>query len=267
MRSRRQATLTVSRRSSTHLTGPELEEDTRDFVDVSFREDAADTVEEERPRWSREGAFSEPALIGQDDPADELRMVPIRKPEGSPRPKTPCFRTVDDLTGEVPMFVGTPASRLPPERRRVIRSLPESDLGFSFFLFFFMAVGCLCFFVCCIGCVGSFSMGFPFAQLVNRATERMERIARRVMEPVVVLGSARRGGSCLSSATGLDMVETRKASLRNSESWRGDSDAEADRTCAGRSAVSEEAPRTRRESRELKRARDANISEGASADG
>ena len=47
MRSRRQATLTVSRRSSTHFTGAELEDD---FVDVGFKEEAADAVEEERPR-------------------------------------------------------------------------------------------------------------------------------------------------------------------------------------------------------------------------
>jgi hypothetical protein len=40
----------VSRRSSTRLTGAELEEETRDFVDVGFKEEAADTVEEERPR-------------------------------------------------------------------------------------------------------------------------------------------------------------------------------------------------------------------------
>lgn len=95
----------------------------------------------------------------------------------------------------------------------------------------------------------------------------MERIARRAMEPVVVLGGARRGGSCVSSATGQDMVETWEASLRKSEFWRGDSSAEADRTCAGRSPVLDEAPRARRESRELKRARDANVSEGQSADG
>lgn len=113
----------------------------------------------------------------------------------------------------------------------------------------------------------SFSVGLPFAQLVNRATERMERIARRAMEPVVVLGGARRGGSCVSSATGQDMVGTWEASLGKSESWRGDSSAEADRTCAGRSPVLEEAPRTRRESRELKRTRDVNVSEGASAGG
>ena len=110
-------------------------------------------------------------------------------------------------------------------------------------------------------------MGFPFAQLVNRATERMERIARRAMEPVVVLGGARRGGSCVSSGTRQDMVGTWEASLRKSESWRGDSSAEADRTCAGRSAVLEEAPRITREPKELKRPRDAKVSEGASAGG
>lgn len=92
----------------------------------------------------------------------------------------------------------------------------------------------------------------------------MERMARRAMEPVAVLGGARRGGSPVSSVTGQYMVGTWEASLRKSESWRGDSDAEADRTCAGRSAVVEEAPRMTREPRELKRAR---VSERASAGG
>ena len=111
--------------------------------------------------------------------------------------------------------------------------------------------------------MASFSVGFPLAQLANRATERMERIARMAMEPVVVLGGARRGGLCISSGTGQDTVGTWDATLRKSESWRGDSDAEADRTCAGRSGVLEGRPKMTRESRELKRARDAKVSEGA----
>jgi hypothetical protein len=54
MRSRRRATLTVSGQSSTHLTEAEPEEDMRDFVDVGFRKEVADTVDAERP-WSKEG--------------------------------------------------------------------------------------------------------------------------------------------------------------------------------------------------------------------
>jgi len=100
-------------------------------------------------------------------------------------------------------------------------------------------------------------MDFPLVQLANRATERMERIARMAMEPVVVLGGPRRGGSCISSGIGQDTFGTWEAS------WRGDSDAEADRTCAGRSAVLEGAPRMTRESTELKRVRDAKVSVGA----
>jgi hypothetical protein len=111
--------------------------------------------------------------------------------------------------------------------------------------------------------VVSFSTDFPLVQLVNRATERMERIARIAMEPVVVLGGPRRGGPWISSGIGQDTFGPREASLRQSESWRGDSDAEADRTCAGRSAVLEGAPRMTRESRELKRVRDAKDSVGA----
>ena len=110
--------------------------------------------------------------------------------------------------------------------------------------------------------MASFSVDFPLAQLANRATERMERIARMAMEPVVALGGARRGGLCISSG-GQDTVGTWDATLRKSESWRGDSDAEADRTCAGRSGVLEGRPKMTRESRELKRARDAKVSEGA----
>ena len=53
MRSRRQATLTVSGWSSTHLTEAELEEEMRDFVDVGFRKEVADAVDAERP-WSKE---------------------------------------------------------------------------------------------------------------------------------------------------------------------------------------------------------------------
>jgi hypothetical protein len=52
MRSRRQANLTVSRRSSTHLTEAELVEEMRDFAEASLREEAVDTVDEERPRRS-----------------------------------------------------------------------------------------------------------------------------------------------------------------------------------------------------------------------
>jgi hypothetical protein len=58
MRSRR-ATLTVSGHFSSHLTGVELEEES---ADVGFMEEAADTVEEERPR-SKEGVLSNPVVI------------------------------------------------------------------------------------------------------------------------------------------------------------------------------------------------------------
>ena len=57
----------------------------------------------------------------------------------------------------------------------------------------------------------------------------MDRIARVAMEPVVVFGGARRG-LCMSSEIGHDMLWIQEASLRRSESWRGDSDAEADQT-------------------------------------
>jgi hypothetical protein len=77
--------------------------------------------------------------------------------------------------------------------------------------------------------VVSFSTVFPLDQLGSRATERMERMARMAMEPVVVFGGARRDGSCISSEVGQDMVGIWEVALR-SESWRGDSDAEADRT-------------------------------------
>ena len=95
----------------------------------------------------------------------------------------------------------------------------------------------------------SFSVVFPLVQLDNRATERMERIARMAMEPVVVSGGARRGGSCISSESGQDIVGIREVSSK-SEPWRGDSEAEADRTWAGRSAVLEAVLRTTLESRE-----------------
>ena len=93
-------------------------------------------------------------------------------------------------------------------------------------------------------------MVFPLVQLVNRATERMERIARMAMEPVAVSGCARRGGSCTSSESGQDIVGIWEVSLGRSESWRGDSEAEADRTWAGRSAVLEVVLRTTLEPRE-----------------
>jgi hypothetical protein len=92
--------------------------------------------------------------------------------------------------------------------------------------------------------VVSFSMGFPLVQLVNRATERMERIARMAIEPVVVFGGARRGSSCTSSESRQDIAGICEVSLRRSKSWRGDSEAEADRTWAGRSAVLEAVLRT-----------------------
>ena len=85
--------------------------------------------------------------------------------------------------------------------------------------------------------VVSFSTVFPLVQLVNRATERMERMARMAMEPVVASGGARWGDSCISSESGQDIVGIWEVSLRRPESWRGDSEAEADRTWAGRSAV------------------------------
>lgn len=110
----------------------------------------------------------------------------------------------------------------------------------------------------------SFSMVFPLDQLGNRATERMERIARMAMEPVVVFGGARRGGLCISSEIGQDIFGIWVASFRKSESWRGDSSAEADRTWAGRSVDLEAALKTAFEPRELKRARDAKESERAS---
>lgn len=96
----------------------------------------------------------------------------------------------------------------------------------------------------------SFSMGFPLVQLANRATERMERIARMAMEPVAVFGGARREGSYISSESGQDIVGIWEVSLRRSGYWRGDSEAEADRTWAGRSTVWEAVPRTTLESRE-----------------
>ena len=93
-------------------------------------------------------------------------------------------------------------------------------------------------------------MGFPLVQLVKRAMERMERMARMAMEPVVVFEGARRGGSCISSESGQDIVGMWEVSLRKSESLRGDSEAEADRTWAGRSAVLEVVLRTTLEFRE-----------------
>lgn len=62
-RSRRRSTLTVSGHSPTHLTEVELEEEMRDFADVGFREEAADTVDEERPRESDEGLLVNPAVV------------------------------------------------------------------------------------------------------------------------------------------------------------------------------------------------------------
>jgi hypothetical protein len=62
-RSRRRATLTVSGHCSTHLTEAELEEELRDFADVSFREEIADTVDEERPRQSKEEVLLNPVVI------------------------------------------------------------------------------------------------------------------------------------------------------------------------------------------------------------
>jgi hypothetical protein len=88
----------------------------------------------------------------------------------------------------------------------------------------------------------------------------MERIARMAMEPVVVFGGTRRGGSCTSFELGRNIVEIWEVSSRRSESWRGDSEAEADRTWAGRSAVLEAVLRTTLESREWNRARDAEAS-------
>ena len=96
----------------------------------------------------------------------------------------------------------------------------------------------------------SFSVGFPLVQLANRATERMERIARMAMEPVVVFMGATTGQSCISSESGPDVVGNREVSLRMSESWIGDSEAEADRTWAGRSVVLEVVLRTTLEFRE-----------------
>lgn len=96
----------------------------------------------------------------------------------------------------------------------------------------------------------SFSMDFPLVQLVNRATERMDRIARMAMEPVVASGGTRMGSSCISSEPGEDIVGIWEVSLRSSESWRSDSEAEADRTWAGHSAVLEVVLRTTLESRE-----------------
>ena len=87
----------------------------------------------------------------------------------------------------------------------------------------------------------------------------MERIARIAMEPVVEFGGARRGVE-LSSGAGEDEAAILGGSLRRSLSWMGDSDAEAERGFAGRSAVLEVAFRTRLESRVLKRAREAEFS-------
>ena len=104
-------------------------------------------------------------------------------------------------------------------------------------------------------------MGFPLLQLANRATERMDRMARMAMEPVVVFGGTRRGGLSISSGVGQATVGAWE------ESCRGDSDADADRTCAGRSAVLEAVLRATLESREWKRARDTEASERASGAG
>lgn len=49
LRSRRQATRTVSKRSSTHLAEAELEDEMRDTADLGLREEAAETVDEEQP--------------------------------------------------------------------------------------------------------------------------------------------------------------------------------------------------------------------------
>jgi hypothetical protein len=67
----------------------------------------------------------------------------------------------------------------------------------------------------------------------------------------------------MSSESRRDIVGIWEVSLRRSESWRGDSEAEADRTWAGRSAVLEAELRMTLEFREWKRARDAKGSEGA----
>jgi len=106
--------------------------------------------------------------------------------------------------GGVLTLVGGSASRLLPESRKVICSLPEPDFHFSVFLFLFVSTGCFRFFTGGIAVVVSFSTVFPLAQLANRATERMERIARMAMDPVVVLGGARREGSYISSGIGQD---------------------------------------------------------------
>jgi len=62
-RSRRQAILTVSRRPSAHFTEAELEEEMRDFAVVGLREEVADTVDEERPRESKEEVLLNPVEI------------------------------------------------------------------------------------------------------------------------------------------------------------------------------------------------------------
>ena len=62
-RSRRQAIVTVSRRPSAHFTEAELEEEMRDFAVVGLREEVADTVDEERPRESKEEVLLNPVEV------------------------------------------------------------------------------------------------------------------------------------------------------------------------------------------------------------
>jgi hypothetical protein len=90
-RSRRQATRTVSKRSSTHLTEAELEDEMRDMADLGLREEAAETVDEEQVRLSDGGSPVVLQEIRSEDPADEVRTVPKRNPEGKPSPRTPDF--------------------------------------------------------------------------------------------------------------------------------------------------------------------------------
>jgi hypothetical protein len=261
-RSRRQATLTVSRQSSAHLTEAEPEDEMRDFVGLDVWEDAADTVDEKRLRPSGERLLAETAVPRSEDPADELRTVPKRKAEGNPRPRTPCLRAVETWAGGILRLAGTPASELLPESCEIVWSLPNSNFRFSFFLVLFASGGSS--FSSSTGGVASFSMGFSLAQFANRAIERTERIARMAMDPVVEFEGTRRGGLCTSSVRGQDSVAAWGASLRGSGSRRGGSDTEADRTCAERSIFLEVALRTTLEPRESNRAREATASVGTS---
>jgi hypothetical protein len=73
------------------LTEAELEDEMRDMADLGLREEAAETVDEEQVRLSDGGSPVVLQEIRSEDPADEVRTVPKRNPEGKPSPRTPDF--------------------------------------------------------------------------------------------------------------------------------------------------------------------------------